>query len=397
MTLVTPTGEQPSTQRPMRLLQVVPYYPPAWGFGGPPRVMWEEARDLVRRGHRVDVVTTDVLDGEGRVDEGRVDSCEGVQIHRVRNLSNSLAYRHNRFTALGLRRALGRVNADVVHLSELRHQLAIATWREVRNRDLPLVVSAFGSLCGSAGLLGAMKITYDRLWVQPMLRQATVLLATTQHEASGYVAAGGDSNRVEIVPLGTGRPPLPGDPIDLGVPDDAQVLLFLGRIHHTKGIERLITAFKQVAARHPDFYLVVVGRDDGALRGLRDLVRHLDIDGRVRFPGPIYGDRRYDAYRRASLFAITSIEFEETSTASLEAAAVGTPLLVSAEAEVPYLSEYRAGFTLTKDQDLAELLDGTLSADLTEMGKRAKTMIEERHMWTIVGGQIEEILLRAIR
>jgi hypothetical protein len=71
----------------------------------------------------------------------------------------------------------------------------------------------------------------------------------------------------------------------------------------------------------------------------------------INNPGGLYGDRRYDAYRQAALFAITPIHFEETSAASLEAASVGTPLLVGAEADVPYLAEYDAGYRVLAGSD----------------------------------------------
>ena len=46
----------------MRILQVVPSYPPAYSFGGPPQVMFDLGKELVRRGHSVSVYTTDVVD-----------------------------------------------------------------------------------------------------------------------------------------------------------------------------------------------------------------------------------------------------------------------------------------------------------------------------------------------
>ena len=50
----------------MRILQVTPYFAPAWAYGGPPRVMTDYAVGLAALGHQVDVFTTDVLDAEHR-------------------------------------------------------------------------------------------------------------------------------------------------------------------------------------------------------------------------------------------------------------------------------------------------------------------------------------------
>jgi len=227
-----------------------------------------------------------------------------------------------------------------------------------------------------------------------MLRAAAALLAQTSHEAGGYREFDVDPQRVHLIPLGVDPPPSQGEgpDIDLGVPAGARVILFLGRIHPLKGVDRLLRAFAKVVGRHPDTWLVVAGRDDGALEANRLLAGQLGIDRRTSFPGAIYGEDRYRAYRRASLFAIAPTHYEETSLASLEAASVGTPLLVTAQAEAPFLAQYGAGWTVGPDDEVAPVLDTALNADLEAAGAAAQTMVDERHRWEVVIGEVETIL-----
>jgi glycosyltransferase involved in cell wall biosynthesis len=356
--------------------------------------MWEEARDLLRRGHQVTVFTTDALDESHRVQRGRVSVEEGVEIHRFRNLSNRLAYTRYRFLPQGLVRALRAVDTDLVHLSETRHELAIAAWTASRRRQLPLVLSAHGTLPRRGGIKGRLRAAYDRVWVTPMLEAAAGLIAQTRHEADLYVRAGANSSRVHLVPLGTDEPPAEGEPIDFGVPGDAPVILFLGRIHALKGVHRLIRGFASMS-HHPDCHLVIVGRDDGALEDARALAQELGVSDRVRFPGPLYGDARFDAYRRATVFAMTPTHYEETSLASLEAASVGTPLVVSAQAEVPFLETYGGGLMVGADADLGHAFDEVLATDTIALGRQAARMVRDRHTWPVVGEQLEGIF-RAI-
>lgn len=379
--------------RTLRLLEVVPYYEPAWAFGGPPRVMSDEGRELARRGHKVTVFTTDAFEEHRRLPSGRAQ-LGGVDIIRFPNVSNSAAFHRYRFQPRGMRRALRHVRVDVAHLSELRHELAVLTWRACARRDIPLVISAHGTLPLRGGWKSKVRAQYDRIFVTPMIRSAGGLIAQTRHEAELFERAGGDAGRTHIVPLGVGVPPTPADegPAMPGVPDDARVVLFLGRIHPLKGVLRLIRGFEQVAHEHDDAVLVIAGRDDnGGEQQARQLTAALGLSDRVHFPGPIYGDRRFDAYRRADLFAITPTHFEETSLASVEAASVGTPLLVSAQAEVPYLADYDAGATIAADEDPGAALERLLSSDLTATGRNAQRMIEERHAWTVVGEQLEDL------
>ena len=62
----------------MRILQVTPYFAPAWAYGGPPRVMTDYAVGLAALGHQVDVFTTDVLDAEHRAAPA-LETIEGVR------------------------------------------------------------------------------------------------------------------------------------------------------------------------------------------------------------------------------------------------------------------------------------------------------------------------------
>lgn len=377
----------------LRVLEVVPYYEPAWAFGGPPKVMSEEARELTRRGHDVTVFTTDALDAERRAEPSGLVDLDGVAVHRFPNISNAAAFHRYRFQPRGMRRALASVPADVAHLSELRHELAILTWRACRRRDIPLVISAHGTLPRRTGWKGQIRGLYDRAFVDPMLRHGAGFIAQTDHEAALYVEQGAPAERVHLVPLGIDAPPAPtaeGCP-DLGVPDGARVVMFLGRIHPLKGVDRLVRGFARVAKEHDDTWLVIAGRDDGGLAGAQALAADLGIAARVTFPGAIYGERRFDAYRRADLFAITPTHFEETSLASLEAASVGTPLLVSAQAEVPHLVAAGAGASIGADEDPALALGDMLDRDLAAAGDAAAAMIAEHHVWPQVGNVVEQI------
>ena len=51
----------------MKILQVYPYFAPAWSYGGVTRVVYEISSHLVKRGHDVTVYTTDALDSKSRV------------------------------------------------------------------------------------------------------------------------------------------------------------------------------------------------------------------------------------------------------------------------------------------------------------------------------------------
>src|ERR1051326_2970540 len=84
----------------MRITYVIPYFAPAWGYGGPPRVAFDMARHLVARGHQVHVLTTDAYDADHRINPSQ-QTMDGVFVHRARNLNNRWAWQFKVFLPLG--------------------------------------------------------------------------------------------------------------------------------------------------------------------------------------------------------------------------------------------------------------------------------------------------------
>jgi glycosyltransferase involved in cell wall biosynthesis len=383
----------------MRILQVTPYFAPAWAYGGPPRVMYEYARGLARRGHLVDVFTTDVLDATRRA-EPSVEIITGICVHRFPNVSNTLAWRTKKYQPRGLVRALARRvrTYDVVHVTDTRTALTASAYLACRTRGVPLCLSAHGSLPGSAGVRGQIKRAYDRLLVRPSLQGAALLLAQTEHEALLYRVAGGRDETIRMLPL-----PVEADLGDVRLPrgllrdrvglsDDEKVVLFLGRIHRLKGLDLLIAAIEPLLSGQ-EAVLVVAGRDDGQWRQIARRFARLIEEGRIRAAGPLYGADRFAAYADADVFCLTPRHWEETSLASLEAAACGTPIVVTEQADVPHLTESGGGFVVPLQP---EAIRGAIVEVLErkeEMGPRARDLMRQQHAPDVVVGLLERYLL----
>jgi glycosyltransferase involved in cell wall biosynthesis len=385
----------------MRIAYVIPFFAPAWGFGGPPRVVYDMARELAARGHRIDVLTTDAFDAVQRLASGDA-IIEGVHVHRDRNLNNRWASQYNAFLPLEFARTFAKraMHVDVVHLFDFRtFQNAVAIQSLMRRAAPPYVLSAFGELPRAAGVKRHIKLVYDALFGTRLLRGAARLLAQTGEEAGEYQRRGCDVERIRQLPLAVSldelacAPPPGAFRERLGFTADEQVVLFLGRIHEYKGIDLLIRAFASACASRPRMRLVIAGRDDGFLARARHLAAELLSPDRVMFPGPIYGADRFTAYRDADLFAMTPTHAEQTSLAALEACACGTPVLLTEQAPIPGFEVVRAGLTVPARlpaiaSALADLVD---RPDRAEMGRRAAEFVLQHFSWKTVTNSLEEI------
>jgi glycosyltransferase involved in cell wall biosynthesis len=383
----------------VRILQVTPYFAPAWAYGGPPRVMTDYARGLAALGHDVDVFTTDVLDADERATPAR-ETIDGVRVRRFRNASNSLAWRTKKYLPLALPVALARSAGtyDAIHVTDARTVPTAAAYLAASGRHVPLVVSAHGSLGRSEGLRRKVKDAYDRALVRPMLAKSPLLLAQTRHEATMYEQLGGRPSATKLLPLPL--PPLPEQTetgafrTQIGVGPDERLLLFLGRINHLKGLDILIESIEPLLGSGTT--LAVVGRDDGQLTELQRQFAALFVDGRVRFAGALYGDDRFAAYADADVFCLTPPHWEETSVASLEAAASGTAVVLSEQAELPGIEEAGGGFLVPLEPTaIREAVAAALERPV-ELGDAARQHVLAQHAPDAVVAKLERYLLEIV-
>ena len=341
----------------MHIVFAMPYYAPAWSYGGPARVMSDLGASLVRRGHRVSCVTTDALDHDRRIEKVE-DVVDGVRVRYVPNRSNFLAYHFKFFTPLRMGSALAEVAAaaDIVHIADFRNLVTFHAWRMCAALRKPFVLSPFGTVPNTMDLRGAVKKLFDLTWSRNCLRAASVITAQTGHERDVIRRFGVDDGRIELVPLHvdahrfeSGSAPVaqPGVPL----PDvrSGRFILFVGRMNIHKVSPFMIDVLLQVRKQLPDVKLVMVGRDDGAAARIRQYARRHGADGAVLWPGPVYYPETCAFYQHAGAFFMAPSHYEETPTAALEALAGGCPVVVTPQAEVPFLEEAKAGFVPSRN------------------------------------------------
>jgi D-inositol-3-phosphate glycosyltransferase len=122
----------------------------------------------------------------------------------------------------------------------------------------------------------------------------------------------------------------------VGLPLDAKVLLFVGRIQPLKAPEVLVKAAAELLARHPDWrgqlVVAVLGGPSGSGRahpyGLQELADGLGISAQVRFVPPVPRHELAQWYRAADLVAVPS-HSESFGLVAVEAQACGTPVVAA--------------------------------------------------------------------
>lgn len=110
---------------------------------------------------------------------------------------------------------------------------------------------------------------------------------------------------------------------ELGIPEDAPVVLFVGSGFERKGVHVLLRALARMGRQ--DARLVVVGKDRGA-KLAKQVAQTLGVDERVHFLGALQDVRPW--YGAADVFCLPTL-YDPMPNAALEALACGLPVVTS--------------------------------------------------------------------
>lgn len=284
--------------------------------------------------------------------------------------------------------ALSRKTAvtDVVHNHSLWSMVNVAAGWLVPGRRAKLVTSPRGTL--SPWALSRSPGLKRVLWPlqRRALSRADMLHATSAAEYD-EIRSHGFTAPVAVIPNGIDLPALPTG-AKQGRGDGVRTLLFLSRIHPTKGIDRLLQSWVQLQSEHPNWRLVIAGTGDKAhVQEVRDLAASLDARG-VEFQGPLYGDAKAHAYQAADLFVLPS-HSENFGMVVAEALAHACPAVVCVGAPWSGLVNEGCGWWVANDvTTLAATLDSAMrlpAAELAAMGLRGRSWMERDFGWNAIG------------
>ncbi|MCW2774030.1 MAG: glycosyl transferase, group 1 [Nocardioides sp.] len=178
---------------------------------------------------------------------------------------------------------------------------------------------------------------------EQVVEAADMLVANTDIEAKQLINLyDADPSRVEVVHPGVDLAVFrPHDKAtvraELGLPPDAAVLLFAGRIQPLKGPDVLLRAVAELLAQTPDLrsrlVVPVVGGPSGTglehPESLAQLSSELGLDDVVRFVPPVAQDELARWCAAATLVAVPSYN-ESFGLVAAEAQATGTPVVAAA-------------------------------------------------------------------
>lgn len=273
---------------------------------------------------------------------------------------------------------------EIIHSNSLWMMPNIYTYLATRNRKTKLVVSPRGTL--STYALSRSKWKKRFMWYfgqGKALLRADCLHATSLDELE-CARKMGYRGPIAVIQNGVDCP----ETIDKKTQSEHRKLLFLARIHPTKGLDTLLDVWKHLEPSYPNWSLVVAGpnKHEYALQ-MQQTANDLDLD-RIRFVGELNGEAKSHAYNEASLYVLPT-HTENFGVSIAEALAHGIPAVVFEGAPWKGLNERGAGWWVPPgNKSLETTLSAAMSLDAAELRKKGMAgrqwMLDEFN-WSHIG------------
>ena len=349
----------------LRVLKVTQSYYPFLDGGGPAVKVRALARGLAQRGHAITVLTSDLGIASAanrtasitRIPEGWHCNEDGVETLYLsaRGGYRSLTWNPGVFSFCSERLK----SFDIVHIYGTYDLLGPIVARACRRNAIPYVIEPMGMFRPMLRNI-ALKSLYRRLLGESVVGGAARLVATSLQERRELIEEGIAPARIAIRRNGIELPEMSRAPgkfrREWKIPEDALLVLFLGRIVGKKSPDLLLEAFGQWrrgtpgAAQHSVLVLAGPSENAGYVQKLRKEVQRLRLGEAVRFTGALYDDAKWSALADADIFVLPS-QNENFGNAAAEAVACGTPVVITDRCGIAPLIENRAGLVIPHERE----------------------------------------------
>ena len=383
----------------MKILQVCDYYQP---LGGAEQYLLSVSQALEGSGHQISVLFgiqtqhtfaspartelhLPILVEEkplARADEHKLDEFiaeENPDIVFIHNVKNPVVIRH-----LSQKKPTARFVHDF--------SLTCLNWRKILPRidricpfpfGFRCLFNTYANRCASRNPMTAFQKLRSHRYQLESNRNLDVLIVASQYMKSVLIQNGFPPDRVEVIPYYT--EPIPFDRIEF-----LNFILFVGRLHETKGLQDLLGALVECPE---NLKLIVVG--EGYYRGEIDrIIAQKNLAGRIEFSGWLPQERLREHYLSCLALVVPSLWPEPFGIVGIEAMSYGKPVIGYNVGGIPDWLQNNVNGFLVERKNVAGLAEKiTFLHDHSEtsriMGKAGrdlhkKSYTQERHLASLL-------------
>jgi glycosyltransferase involved in cell wall biosynthesis len=369
-------------------MRVLTYLPELEANGGVSTHVVQLTAELARRGHSIDVFAG----ADGDLGPDFRSFCESVEIGR------SVRYGHSPVGDLmgishGIRSAR-RLRPDVIYANNFTDMVWAAAAKRLTGASVVLQLHEFAE--------------FRQRSMSSLGRQADSIVAASQFLKDTWRTYGLAHPRFEVVPCGIAASDYPRpDPEErararqaLGLPVDAYVVLYFGRVIPEKGVEVLLDAWRQLDTSPAEARLLLLGSPAPGAAGSA----YLDELKQAAPTGCVWMPMQPDVVpvlHAADLVAVPSVWDEPFGRVVIEAMATGCPVVASRVGGIPEILDgpfEQLLFDRGDSQQLADLLRQLRSwrTQRPGLGDQCLTRVLERYSLAGLATSMESLFGRQL-
>jgi glycosyltransferase involved in cell wall biosynthesis len=179
----------------------------------------------------------------------------------------------------------------------------------------------------------------------------------------------------------------------LGVEDEAELVLFVGRLDPQKGIVELLTAFASLVNRRPNLRLVYIGDGPGGEQ-LQGMTKDLALEDRILLTGACPSQKVAQWLAAANVLALPSYN-EGCPNVVIEALNCGRPVIATNVGGIPELVGEKSGILVAPRDSHA--LAGAIETAMERKWDERLIADQFRRGWDDAAGEMLTICELAVK
>ncbi len=286
---------------------------------------------LIKNGHEVLIVTADKRVKEHVIEDG-VLRCPAIEVKRLYGYGISSPISGT------VKKMIKDFDPDIVHIQQ-EFGIGLAGIRASRDLNVPLVYTLHTMYDDYIYYIAPRPLTdvakhISRNYISFIARRADIITGPSK-KCADYLESTGVHRKVYVIPNSvelenyTDDATTPEQRAEIrckyGIPENAFVACFCGRIGKEKGVDNLLRLWKRKASHLDNAYLLIIGNGP-EFDELVELSQSLGISDRVIFTGAVPHDKIPPYYACANIYVTASLS-EMYSISMLEAQASGLPVV----------------------------------------------------------------------
>ena len=371
----------------MNLVVVIPYFYPAYLYGGPVIAAYHLCKKVAENGVNVDVITTNV---NGK---NKLDVIPNVLISQ--SAFKVKYYDQYLFPLFSPKMIFGLANdikdADVVHIQTIYSLSTIFALFHSLLQNKVIFLSPRGSLSPwSFKHRGLMKKLWIKILIKPFIKSIH-WHATSQKEIHDIQKIFPSAD-IELVTDGVSLEESSIKSLCKKKWKNSFYIACLGRLHKVKGYDIMLKSFPRILNYYSKIKLFIAGMDEGELDNLIELSKALNIQDNVEFVGQLEEDDKNCFLKYAQCLVMPS-HTENFGLVAAEALLQNTPVIASRNTPWKVLNTEKAGFHIINTPEAISESVISLLKEIDLYSKNTKRVVEQFY-WSKIAIKYKSILFK---